>query len=93
MCVQCAAGAMTAVAGASGARLWVETRFPGLMGPRTKKVVRRSLVGVGLLAAGVLGGSGAAPSAAAPSSAGGQRAALVAPDAAQSVDGVRPDLR
>lgn len=94
MCIQCAAGAMTAVAGASGARLWVETRFPGLMGPRTKRVVRRSLVGVGLLVAGLLGGSGAAPpSAAAPSSAGGQRAALVAPDAAQSVDGVRPDLR
>lgn len=62
MCIQCAAGAMTAVAGASGARLWVETRFPGLMGPRTKKIVRRSLVGVGLLMAGLLGGNGAAPS-------------------------------
>jgi len=62
MCIQCAAGAMTAVAGASGARLWVEARFPGLMGPRTKKIVRRSLVGVGVLVAGLLGGSGASPS-------------------------------
>ncbi|WP_026912179.1 hypothetical protein [Patulibacter minatonensis] len=88
MCIQCAAGAMTAVAGASGMRMWLEARFPWLMGPRTKKIVRRSLVGVGLLVAGLLGGSGAAPaSATAPSSVTHQRAALVAPVAARSATG------
>jgi hypothetical protein len=94
MCIQCAAGAMTAVAGASGARLWIESRFPWLMGERTKKIVRRSLVGVGVLVAGLLGGSGASPaSATTPSSAENQRPPLVAPAAAQAADGARPGLR
>jgi hypothetical protein len=86
MCIQCAAGAMTAVAGASGARLWVEARVPGLMGPRTKKVVRRSLVGVGLLLAGLLGGSGAAPSPAT-AAAGHPGGALVSTSTAATPEG------
>ena len=57
MCIQCAAGAMTAVAGASGGRIWLQTRVPALAHPRTKKIVHRTIMGVGVLAAGVLGPS------------------------------------
>jgi hypothetical protein len=74
MCMGCAAGAMTAVAGASGSRMWLEARFPALAGPRTAKIVRRTILGAGVLAAGVLGPSAHGPSA----STGGASAAPVA---------------
>jgi hypothetical protein len=57
MCIQCAAGAMTAVGAASGSRLWLEARFPALSRPRVQKAARRSIVVAGVLAAGVLGPS------------------------------------
>ncbi|MDO9410491.1 hypothetical protein [Patulibacter sp.] len=70
MCIQCAAGAMTAVAGASGGRIWLQARVPALAHPRTRKIVHRTIMGLGVLAAGVLGpsagtGSGVSPAAAA----------------------------
>jgi hypothetical protein len=71
MCVQCAAGAMTAVAGASGMRLYLEARVPWMAGPRIRKVAGRGIVVAGVLAAGVLGPSahGPASSPAGPSTA------------------------
>jgi hypothetical protein len=57
MCIQCAAGAMTAVAASSGSRLWLEASLPGLFGERGRKVVRGALVTAGVLAAGVVGPS------------------------------------
>jgi hypothetical protein len=57
MCIQCVAGAMTAVGAASGSRLWLEARFSALARPRVQKVARRSIVVAGVLAAGVLGPS------------------------------------
>lgn len=72
MCVQCAAGAMTAVAGASGMRLYLEARVPWMAGPRVRKVAGRGIVVAGVLAAGVLGPSAHAPAtdaAAAPAQA------------------------
>ncbi|MEV4421047.1 hypothetical protein AB0L40_13840 [Patulibacter sp. NPDC049589] len=82
MCIQCAAGAMTAVAGASGMRMWLETRFPALTGPRTKKIVRRSLMGGGVLAASLLGSSSHV--AATPSAAAARPAAVARVPAAPS---------
>lgn len=61
MCVQCAAGAMTAVAGASGMRLYLEARVPWMAGPRVRKVAGRGIVVAGVLAAGVLGPSAHGP--------------------------------
>ncbi|WP_210493115.1 hypothetical protein [Patulibacter sp. SYSU D01012] len=80
MCVQCAMGAMTAVAGASGARLWLETRAPWLARPRVRTAARRGIVVAGVLAAGVLGPSphGAAPGAATPAKAAPAPAPAVA---------------
>ncbi|WP_320672015.1 hypothetical protein [Patulibacter defluvii] len=74
--MQCAAGAMTAVAGASGARMWLETKLPVLLRPRVRTAVRRTVLGLGVLAAGVLG-----PSAHAPGDAAGGRATAAAPPA------------
>ncbi len=65
MCMGCAAGAMTAVAGASGSRMWLEARFPALTRPRMRTIVRRTILGAGVLAAGVLGPSAHGPSASA----------------------------
>ena len=78
MCVQCAMGAMTAVAGASGARLWLETRAPWLARPRVQKAARRGIVVAGVLAAGVLGPSphGGTPGGAAPATAAAPPAAV-----------------
>lgn len=61
MCVQCAAGAMTAVAGASGMRLYLEARVPWMAGPRVRKIAGRGIVVAGVLAAGVLGPSAHGP--------------------------------
>ncbi|MCK9248713.1 MAG: hypothetical protein M0P31_07015 [Solirubrobacteraceae bacterium] len=71
MCVQCAAGAMAAVAGAGGARIWLQARLPWLARPAARRWATRTSVVVAVLAAGVLGPSahaeapathGAAPS-------------------------------
>jgi hypothetical protein len=77
MCMGCAAGAMTAVAGASGSRMWLEARFPALAGPRARKVLRRSLMGAGVLAAGILGPSAHGPSPSTAAAATGPSAAAV----------------
>ena len=58
MCMQCVAGAMSAGAGATGARAWLVLRFGHLMTPERKK----ALTGV-LIVAGVLGGSLIGPQA------------------------------
>jgi hypothetical protein len=57
MCVQCMAGAMTAAAGATGARAWLMMRFGHLLTPRRKRALSVSLVAAGVLAAGVIGPS------------------------------------
>jgi hypothetical protein len=57
MCIQCAAGAMTAVGAASGSRLYLEARFPVFTRPRVRKTLRRSIVVAGVVAASVLGGA------------------------------------
>lgn len=61
MCMQCAAGAMTAVGAASGSRMYLEARFPVFARPRVRRTMRRSIVVAGVLAAGVLGPSAHAP--------------------------------
>jgi hypothetical protein len=58
MCMQCVAGAMSAGAGATGARAWLVLRFGHLMTPGRKK----ALTGF-LIVAGVLGGSLIGPQA------------------------------
>lgn len=73
MCIQCAAGAMTAVAGASGSRIWLQARFPALAGRRVGVVLRRGILVAGVLAAGLVGpaahGSTPSPPATAAASA------------------------
>lgn len=63
MCMGCASGAMVAVAGASGGRIWLQARVPALARPRVKKVVGRTMMSLGVLTAGVLGPSAHAPTA------------------------------
>jgi len=46
---------MTAVAGASGMRMWLEARVPLLARPRIRTGVRRTIVIGGVLAAGLVG--------------------------------------
>jgi hypothetical protein len=70
MCMQCAAGAMTAVGAASGSRMYLESRFPVFARPKVRKVARRTIMVAGVLAAGVIG-----PSAYAPGTPDGQAAA------------------
>jgi hypothetical protein len=55
MCVQCMAGAMTAAAGATGARAWLVSRFGHLMTPRRKRLLSAVLIGAGVIAAGLIG--------------------------------------
>lgn len=49
--MQCAAGAMTAAAGATGARAWLATKAFSWMTPRRMRLASFSLVGTGVLAA------------------------------------------
>jgi hypothetical protein len=72
MCMQCAAGAMTAVGAASGSRMYLESRFPVFSRPRVRKAARRTIMVAGVVAAGVLG-----PSAHAPGTPQGQATAPV----------------
>jgi hypothetical protein len=51
MCVQCMAGAMTAGAAATGARVWLAH----LLTPRRRKVLTGLLIVAGVVAAGAIG--------------------------------------
>jgi hypothetical protein len=88
MCIQCAAGAMTAVGAASGSRLYLEARFPVFTRPRVRKTLRRSIVVAGVVAASVLGGS---PHAAQPGA--GSSAAATAPISAAAPHAATGGLR
>jgi hypothetical protein len=55
MCVQCMAGAMTAAAGATGARAWIVSRFGHLLTPRRKRGISVALVVAGVIASGIIG--------------------------------------
>ena len=55
MCVQCMAGAMTAAAGATGARAWLLVRFGHLLTPRRRKAMSATLIVAGVIAAGLIG--------------------------------------
>ena len=58
MCVQCMMGAMTAGAGATGARTWIKHMAPRWLTPRRMRAVSALLVGAALIASTVLlGGS------------------------------------
>lgn len=60
MCMQCMAGAMTCVGGASSARLWLSTR--SWVSARALKRASAGLVVLALLGSGLIGGA-PAPSA------------------------------
>ena len=55
MCVQCMAGAMTAAAGATGARAWLTMRFGHLLTPRRRKAMSATLIVAGVVASGLIG--------------------------------------
>jgi hypothetical protein len=58
MCMQCMAGAMTAVAGATGIRAWLASRGFSWLTPRRMRLATLSLIGLALIGASV-GFSGA----------------------------------
>jgi hypothetical protein len=55
MCMQCVAGAMSAGAGATGARAWLVIRFGHLMTPRRKQALTAILITAGVLAGAMIG--------------------------------------
>ena len=55
MCVQCMAGAMTAAAGATGARARLLSRFGHCMTPRRKRGLTVALIVAGVIASGIIG--------------------------------------
>ena len=55
MCVQCMAGAMTAAAGATGARAWLVSRFGHLMTGKRKRALSATLIVAGIIASGLIG--------------------------------------
>ena len=58
MCMQCAMGAMTAGAAATGVRAWLAARRPDWLTPARLNRVTIALLGAGLVAAAtVLGGA------------------------------------
>jgi hypothetical protein len=57
MCMQCAAGAMTAGAAATGLRAWVVCHAGAWLTPRRKMMLSRALVASAVLAAGLIGPS------------------------------------
>ena len=61
MCAQCMAGAMTAVAGATGVRAWLGTRAFGWLTPRRLRAITVVLVGSALIASTVLVSGASAP--------------------------------
>lgn len=56
MCAQCMAGAMTAVAGATGIRAWLATRAFGWLTPSRLRAITFALIGTALIASMVLVG-------------------------------------
>ena len=57
MCAQCASvGAVTATAGATGARIWLAAHQPAWLTPVRMRVVSGVVVTGGVLAAGLLAG-------------------------------------
>ncbi len=58
MCAQCMAGAMTAAAGATGARAWILSRFGHLMTARRRRALSATLITAGVIAAGLIGPAG-----------------------------------
>jgi hypothetical protein len=58
MCMQCMAGAMTAVGSAAGIRAWLTSRGFSWLTPRRMRLATFSLIGLGLVGASV-GFSGA----------------------------------
>ena len=55
MCVQCMAGAMTAAAGATGARAWLLSHFGHRMTPRRRRRLTMALIVAGVIASGIIG--------------------------------------
>jgi hypothetical protein len=53
MCMQCAAGAMTAVAGATGIRAWLASRGFSSLTPRRMRLATAALIGLALIGASV----------------------------------------
>lgn len=53
MCMQCVAGAATAIGTASGFRAWVAVRFRDRLGPARMRVLSGGLLLVAVLAAGI----------------------------------------
>jgi hypothetical protein len=49
------AGAMTAAAGATGARTWLASRYGHLMTPRRRKAMSAALIAAGVIASGIIG--------------------------------------
>jgi hypothetical protein len=59
MCMQCMMGAMSAGAGATGARTWLKHMAPRWLTPKRMRAVTFVLIGAALIASTVLiGGSG-----------------------------------
>lgn len=57
MCAQCMAGAMTAGAAATGARVWIAGHATAWLTPRRRTFLMRALLVAGVLAAGLVGPS------------------------------------
>jgi hypothetical protein len=57
MCMQCMMGAMSAGAGATGARTWLKHMAPRWLTPRRMRAVTAVLIGAALIASTVLLGS------------------------------------
>lgn len=55
--MQCAAGAMTVGATATGLRAWIVTHAGAWLTPRRKAIMSRTLVASAVLAAGLIGPS------------------------------------
>lgn len=53
MCMQCAASAMTVVAGASGLRVWLAAKRPAWVTPARLRRVTAAIVVFGVLASGI----------------------------------------
>ena len=57
MCAQCMAGAVTAAAGATGARIWIAGLAASWLTPRRRTLLMRALLVAGVVAAGLIGPS------------------------------------
>lgn len=55
MCAQCMAGAMAAVASATGIRAWLVARSPAWLTPVRRRRLTAALIVCGVLAGGLIG--------------------------------------